>query len=52
MTSGNFGTIIENLRQYPLYQRYLALPPLGQKLALVGSITFLVSLALTLVYFF
>jgi ZIP family zinc transporter len=52
MTSGNSGTIIENLRQHPLYQRYQALPPLGQKLALVSSITFLVSLALTLVYFF
>lgn len=35
-----------------VYQKYQALPSLGRNLALVGSITFLISLALTLVYFF
>lgn len=43
---------IDQLRSHPLYQRYEALPPLGQKLALVGSVTGLISVALTLVYFF
>ncbi len=44
--------VIQKLRATSIGQKYAALPPLGQKLALVGSVTFLISLILTLVYFF
>lgn len=42
----------DRLKACALYQRYVNLPPLGQKLVLVASLTSLVSLLLTLVYFF
>lgn len=45
-------SIADRLSDSVLYKKYQGLPPLGQNLALVGSITFLVSLILTLVYFF
>ena len=44
--------VIRALLATPVYQRFSTLPPLGQKLVLVGSLTFLVSVILTLVYFF
>ena len=40
------------LQAFPLFQRFQSLPPLGQKLAVVGSLSLLISLLLTLVYFF
>ena len=44
--------VIRALLATPVYQKFSTLPPLGQKLVLVGSLTFLVSVILTLVYFF
>jgi ZIP family zinc transporter len=44
--------VIRALLATPVYQRFSTLPPLGQKLVLVGSLTFLISVILTLVYFF
>lgn len=44
--------VIRALIAIPVYQRFSTLPPLVQKLVLVGSLTFLVSVILTLVYFF
>ena len=44
--------VIRALIATPVYQRFSTLPPLVQKLVLVGSLTFLVSVILTLVYFF
>lgn len=52
MSSIQNHPVILKLRATSLYQRIAALPPLGQKLVLVGSLTFLVSVILTLVYFF
>ena len=52
MSSIQNHPVILKLRTTSLYQRITALPPLGQKLVLVGSLTFLVSVILTLVYFF
>jgi zinc transporter, ZIP family len=46
------SSIAAKLNACALYQKYQALPPLGQNLALLGTITFLISVALTLVYFF
>ena len=46
------GPLGDRLKACALYQRYVNLPPLGQKLVLVASLTSLVSLLLTLVYFF
>lgn len=46
------GSVAARLNASVLYQRYQSLPPLGQKLALVGSITMLISTLLVLVYFF
>lgn len=45
-------TIAARLNACDLYQRYQTLPPLGQRLALVGSITTLISVLLALVYLF
>ena len=45
-------TLASRLEACPLFQRFQALPPLGQKLAVVGSISLLISVLLTLVYFF
>ena len=44
--------VIQKIRATSLYAKLAALPPVGQKLVLVGSLTFLVSVILTLVYFF
>lgn len=44
--------IVQKVQATVLYQKYADLPPLGQKLVLVGSITFLISLVLTIVYVF
>lgn len=52
MSSIQNHPVILKLRATSLYQRIAALPPLGQKLVLVGSLTFLISVILTLVYFF
>jgi ZIP family zinc transporter len=52
MSSIQNHPVILKLRATSLYQRIAALPPLGQKLVLVGSLTFLVSVILSLVYFF
>jgi ZIP family zinc transporter len=52
MNTDTFTPLINKLRSHPYYRRYAALPPVGQKLVLVGSITGLISLLLTLVYFF
>lgn len=52
MTSQQSGRVIASLRQHPLYLKFQALPPLGQKMMLVGSVAALLSLTLTLVYVF
>jgi ZIP family zinc transporter len=52
MSSIHNHPVMQTLRTTPFYQRVIALPPLGQKLVLVGSLTFLLSVMLTLVYFF
>ena len=52
MNTDTFTPLISKLCSHPYYQRYAALPPVGQKLVLVGSITGLIYLLLTLVYFF
>ena len=52
MSSIQNHPVILKLHATSLYQRIAALPPLGQKLVLVGSLTFLISVILTLVYFF
>jgi ZIP family zinc transporter len=52
MNSNTLSALTEKLRSLPLYQRYAALPPLGQRLILVGSITFLTTAFLAFIYFF
>ena len=44
--------IVQKVQSTALYHKYAALPPLGQKLVVVGSITFLTSVLLAIVYFF
>jgi len=44
--------IVQKVQATALYHKYAALPPLGQKLVLVGSITFLTSVLLAIVYVF
>lgn len=43
---------LEKLQAMPLYRKFAALPPLGQKLILVGSITFSVTAFLAFIYYF
>ena len=52
MNSINNLPIMQKVQATALYQKYADLPPLGQKLVLVGSITFLISLLLAIVYVF
>ena len=52
MTSINNLPIVQKVQTTALYQKVATLPPLGQKLVLVGSVTFLTSLLLAIVYVF
>jgi ZIP family zinc transporter len=52
MNSNALSALAEKLHNLPLYRRYAALPPLGQKLILVGSITFSTTAFLAFIYFF
>ena len=52
MASHAFTTWTQKLLNSTPYQKFRSLPVLGQKLVLVGSITGIVSIILTLVYFF
>jgi ZIP family zinc transporter len=52
MNSSLFRSWAEKLRNRPAYQKFLALPPLAQKLILVSSITLFTTLFLTFIYFF
>lgn len=52
MTTHLPASVSDRLRCSRLYQVYQTLPVISQRLLLVGSVTFLVSAILTLVYFF
>ncbi|BBL74953.1 ZIP family metal transporter [Methylomagnum ishizawai] len=43
---------VAKIKAQPFYQKYAALPPLGQKLVLVGSITFFTTAILAFIYYF
>lgn len=43
---------VAKIKSQPFYQKYAALPPLGQKLVLVGSITFFTTAILAFIYYF
>lgn len=52
MSTSVIHSLAETLRRTTCYQRYGSLSPLAQKLVLVSSITFLVTIFLGVIYFF
>lgn len=52
MNSQDLNSLAEKLRGSAIYQRYVRLPPLAQKLIPVSSITFLTTSFLVIIYFF